>query len=355
MCIIVVKPVNASLPSDEIFEACFENNDDGAGMMIAYNGKVHGNKGLMSYGAFQNQLNKYKEEYGDLKSHAMIFHFRIGTHGTNIPENTHPFPLDNSNNYSRFKETEWVADQGFAHNGIMYQFSSHADVQKYDVSDTMVFGRRVAAVLAEYFNIATSQTAQFILGKAANESSKFAYLDGDGNIATLGTFITDNGIMYSNSSYKKRAYTYSGGVNYYYGNGTPWWDYGKKTTSSSLLIEQKPSSTSKNKKKSLSIDEVKKRREKAEAMGLKMIGCKTTVFTDDPADDLDGVTLETFDFAYSLYEIYYWSNKENDWEPYADPFGGFALFNERTEEFYHNSMISRCDEDDYIEEVNVWR
>ena len=35
-------------------------------------------------------------------------------------------------------------------------------------------------------------------------SSKMAFLDCDGNVYTVGEFITDNGIMYSNKSYKER-------------------------------------------------------------------------------------------------------------------------------------------------------
>ena len=347
MCIIVVKPANVSLPSAEIFANCFENNDDGAGMMIAYDGKVHGDKGLMSLKEFNKQLDIYKEVYGDLKSHAMIFHFRIGTHGTNNPSNTHPFPLDNYKSYSRFKQLHWVADQGFAHNGILYRFSVHEDVKKYDVSDTMVFGRRVAALLAESFNIPTNTYAQFILDKLA-DSSRFAYMDGEGNIATFGTFTTEDGIMYSNSSYKKATYKYSSYPVYY--NDTPWWgqkNSGSKSNTSYISDYRNGKTASapgapkiSGAKLSITEAEKEKRSKAAEELGLTVITSEVEVMCDD---DVDNSVLKPYEFAYSTFDIWYWSRRDNDWAPYESPFGGFILWNPETEEIVHDSCYDDVD------------
>lgn len=357
MCIIVVKPADVSMPSDETLKACFENNSDGAGMMISHEGKVYGNKGLMTFRAFMDQLDRYKEIYGDLKSHTMVFHFRIGTHGTNTPENTHPFPLDDYGSYHSFKKTEWVADQGFAHNGVLYQFGAHADVKKYDVSDTMVFGRRVAAVLADSFNLATAPEAQFILDKISIGSSKFVYIDGDGNYATFGTFIPENGIFYSNGTYKsyRQKYVYDFDS---YDSGTPWWNKNYTALPSSTKHDPHKNPDKKNNSPILTVAEAKRRRDKADDMGLEMLTKKLVVMTDDPASDIDGCVLDPFNFAYSTYDIYYWSTKENDWAPYDNPYGGFALWDEANEVFVHDSLLCYPDEDDgctagfyYTEEV----
>lgn len=352
MCIIVVKPANVSLPSDEIFANCFENNDDGAGMMIAHGGKVHGDKGFMTLRAFNEQLENYKNVYGDLKSHAMVFHFRIGTHGTNNPANTHPFPLDDYKSYSRFKELHWVADQGFAHNGVMYQFSSHTDVKKYDVSDTMVFGRRVAALLADSFNIPTNTYAQFVLDKMVS-GSRFAYMDGEGNIATFGTFTTENGIMYSNSSYKAPVRKYTSYV-YNYDDVAPWWNQGKygNNTSKSSSKSNTPGYISDYYNGKTSVPQIpganlsltdaeKKKREKlAEDAGLTILKKDLEVLCDD---DIDYSLLNAYEFAYNMFEIWYWSKKDKDWAPYEAPFGGFILYDPETEEIVHDSFYDDVD------------
>ena len=56
MCIAVYKPIGQKMPSKKIFSNCFSSNDDGAGFMFPYNGKVHYEKGFMSYKSFKTGL-----------------------------------------------------------------------------------------------------------------------------------------------------------------------------------------------------------------------------------------------------------------------------------------------------------
>ncbi len=51
------------------------------------------------------------------------------------------------------------------------------------------------------------ETRKAILAEINN--SKMAFLDCEENIYTIGDFIEDNGILYSNSSYKERAYLFN--------------------------------------------------------------------------------------------------------------------------------------------------
>lgn len=210
MCIIVAKKSGISMPSKSIIENCFFNNPDGAGIMLAYKGKVFGFKGLMTESAFFSKLERLERRFGDLKKLPVVMHFRIGTHGTNIPENTHPFPLSDS--YVDLRDLEWVASTGVAHNGIISSCSSHPDVRLENVSDTMVFIKNIAAPIGKYMSVTKHPEVIAALHTAAD--SKLCFLDGRGNLQTAGNFNEKDGVLYSNYSYED--YTYK----YYYGAGS---------------------------------------------------------------------------------------------------------------------------------------
>lgn len=201
MCIIVAKPANIAMPSVEILANCFDRNPDGAGFMFNHKGKVYGFKGLMTFEEFMDKLDYAEKKYGSFKEKGAVFHFRIGTHGTNIPANTHPFPI--TSKYKEMRQTAWVAQQGIAHNGVLYNFSYHADVKNEDVSDTMVFTKYCVAPLAQYTDLATDSKIRDILNYISG-TSRLAFMDGSGTIATCGTFERDGGILYSNDGYKTR-------------------------------------------------------------------------------------------------------------------------------------------------------
>ena len=92
MCIIAIKKKNKELPDEEIFQTMFKNNSDGAGFMYNHNGKVIIQKGYMTYEEFKEALNKLCTKV-DAYTTAIVFHFRIATHGSVSPALCHPFPL----------------------------------------------------------------------------------------------------------------------------------------------------------------------------------------------------------------------------------------------------------------------
>lgn len=197
MCIIVIKNMMTPVPST--LKTCFENNPDGAGFMLHYNGKVHGFKGLMTWNAFEEKLQEAERKFGPLEDRLMVFHFRIATHGGVNAGNTHPFPLVDS--YKAMRQTEWVSNIGMAHNGIISSLSTHPDIFNHKVSDTMVFCRNVAQpVLLAKGNIKRMVEA---LGLMAG--SKLCFMFDTGLIFTCGDFIRHtDGCMYSNDSFKPR-------------------------------------------------------------------------------------------------------------------------------------------------------
>lgn len=206
MCIIVAKPAGAKMPDMKIIENCFTNNPDGAGFMFNDGNKVRGFKGFMNLEAFKAKLSKIEKKYGKLTMKNVVMHFRIGTHGSNIAANTHPFPLVSS--YKSMRQLEWVNSIGVAHNGIIECVDRHVDIKKENVSDTMVFIKRVINPISSVTNIMKND--KILEGLWLASGSKLAFLDGMGTLKVLGDFTFDNGIYYSNTSYKtKRAYTYS--------------------------------------------------------------------------------------------------------------------------------------------------
>ena len=103
MCIIAVKTQTSKHPSEECLRTMWNKNPDGAG--FAYpdvNGGITVVKGLMTYEAFRAAIDPLLSVEGSF----YLVHFRIRTHGSAGPENTHPF---------------WVKDNevAIAHNGIL--------------------------------------------------------------------------------------------------------------------------------------------------------------------------------------------------------------------------------------------
>jgi hypothetical protein len=138
MCIIAVKKAGIEMPDSKVMDEMFWNNNDGAGFMFVSDGMVHIRKGYMKFLDFEKAITEVDEEIG-LKDKPLIMHFRIGTHGKNVPENTHPFPV--SENLHALQKTRLRTDWAlhttassmartrrrvFRHDGI-YQNADGAD------------------------------------------------------------------------------------------------------------------------------------------------------------------------------------------------------------------------------------
>ncbi len=192
MCIIAAKARGIDMPSEETIENMWWRNNDGAGFMYAKDGHVHIQKGFMKYSEFKDALDRLAEKE-NLKDLAVVMHFRITTHGGTKPANCHPFPISDS--IGVLSKLQSKCRIGVAHNGIINI------TPRQGISDTMEY---IASQLAPL----SRAVPDFYKNKDLMEmvynatASRLAFLTGDGHIYTVGDFVEDNGVKYSNSSYK---------------------------------------------------------------------------------------------------------------------------------------------------------
>lgn len=195
MCIIIAKEKGLELPNEEILNTCWENNNDGAGIMYHKPGMDHIRilKGFMD---FKDLLESIKE-LKLTKEDSIVYHFRWTTHGGTTPGNTHPFPITDKINF--LKALNVKTDIGIAHNGII-------PIKPSDdkISDTMEFIKSYLADLKK--NGALFHPQSIKLMKNETGFSKYAFLNKNGNIQLIGkgwVIDKETGLKFSNSGYKE--------------------------------------------------------------------------------------------------------------------------------------------------------
>lgn len=198
MCIIVAKPEGVSFPSEQILRNCFNNNSDGAGFMFARNKQVNIRKGFMTFDEFLEAL-----EAENIKDNeTCVMHFRIGTQGGNVPKNCHPFPIPCNEN--TVTSLECAAPIGLVHNGVISLCSDN----RSSISDTMQYAIDIVSPLYRlYPSFMIDDNSLEILENTAK--SKLCFINGFGDLVTIGEFIENNGILYSNNTYASKVYGYS--------------------------------------------------------------------------------------------------------------------------------------------------
>lgn len=190
MCIIVAKPAGIQCPDLETLETCFNSNPDGAGLMFPDGDRVRIIKGFMAFDEFSSTL----KALGDVTNTGLVMHFRITTHGGTRPECCHPFPLTDVD--SELRALDICAPLGVAHNGVIHGMATDATT-----SDTMAYIRDVLTPLQRMAgDLLASDDAMSVVESTVG--SKLAFLEPDGAITTVGDFIEENGVFYSNSSFK---------------------------------------------------------------------------------------------------------------------------------------------------------
>lgn len=197
MCIIVYKPKGIELPSEEVLMNCFDSNSDGAGYMYTRKGEVIIKKGFMKWDDFKANFDKTCKCI-DVKNTPMVMHFRITTQGGVKQELCHPYPL--SRKMESLKLLNTTADIGVAHNGIISLTSDH----NKDYNDTMKFITDYLSLIIRDKKFYKDEDKLTLIERLCG--SKLAILDGSGHCQLIGDFIEDNGVYYSNSSYKTYKY-----------------------------------------------------------------------------------------------------------------------------------------------------
>lgn len=193
MCIIACKPIGLEMPDTDTIENMWYSNPDGAGIMYNHKGHVYIEKGFMELDDFLNAVKRIGRDV-DLKQAGVVMHFRITTHGGTRPENCHPFPISDS--IPMLKKLRLTTRIGVAHNGII-----NNTPRDKTISDTMEY---IASQLAPLYRALpefyTNQDAMLLVKNGIQ--SKMAFLTDTGNIYTIGDFVDDKGILYSNHSYE---------------------------------------------------------------------------------------------------------------------------------------------------------
>ena len=197
MCIICVSPARTLQPSISQIKTMFMNNPHGAGYMYARDGRVHIHKGFMDIDSF---LSAIKAEHFTAKD-SVVYHFRISTQAGVNPEMTHPFPL--SNRLLHMKALDVECQCGVAHNGIIRLTS---DPTQHEYSDTALFITRYMAQMVH--GLDDLKDAQLLNRIERLAGSKLAIMDGSGYIATVGNFINERGLLFSNDSYQELRWRY---------------------------------------------------------------------------------------------------------------------------------------------------
>lgn len=164
MCVIIIKPANAAMPSIEELRAAYECNPHGCGFVS----ETKFYKSL-SFERFLEELSEVRED------ERCIIHFRLATHGSVRRANCHPFKYNNVY---------------FAHNGIL-----KVDAMD-DRTDSETAFRNILMPIIESRGLESPELeytiTQFI------GSSKFAFMY-EGKIYTFGQFIKHKGRYYSNT------------------------------------------------------------------------------------------------------------------------------------------------------------
>lgn len=190
MCIIAIKKKGVKFPQVETIKTMCDNNPDGFAIVYHIKGQdVQCMRSLKSDDVYALYRKLLKHSY---KKVSFFMHARIKTHGTININNCHGWHSDECNMY-------------FAHNGIL------SIKNRDDMTDSETFLRDIftpAYIMGGW--PAAKLTIDACIG-----TSKFVFMDDEGEVAHFGNYIESDGMLYSNSTYKEDRYS-----SYYYYNPT---------------------------------------------------------------------------------------------------------------------------------------
>lgn len=196
MCLIIFKKSGLLLPDKDTLERAFKNNPDGFGVAFYDIGEshVHIKKGAMTV----DEMHKLLAEIKHPTQKVMLLHFRQATAGKVAPANTHPYPFSNKDeDLAALDITTKVA---IAHNGII--FSEHESWgTAWGAKPTALQTDTAIFIKKELFGIGKAlfnQKVASLIGGYTN--SKFIFLSPK-SVMTVGGFINEDGILYSNRSF----------------------------------------------------------------------------------------------------------------------------------------------------------
>lgn len=193
MCIIIYKQPGVKMPDNDILKNCWENNDDGAGLMYQLSEEedktlIHIKKGFMKLQQLQTYLNRMDFQEAD----TVLLHFRTSTSGKQDKHCCHPFPI--SNLKKDLKATQITTGQALMHNGILGSGAK-------DLSDTMLFVKEILAPVKNFLN---DKGVIDLVEYAARKDRLAIFSYGD--IILTGDWKEHLELYFSNEQYKTKIY-----------------------------------------------------------------------------------------------------------------------------------------------------
>lgn len=204
MCVICVKKQGIEMPSKSLIHDMWVTNPHGSGYMINRNGKVLIRKGLMSERALLDSLKNDNVNKDDI----LVLHMRISTQAGVTRSMTHPFPF--TSNLEEMEMLNAYTNLGIAHNGIITMTSNPFE-NRYN--DTSIFIAKYMTKIIHYYDDLHDSSILEILEQLTQ--SKLALLDKNGQLALVGEFYEDDGLLFSNLHHKKDYFKLMGMNRYY--------------------------------------------------------------------------------------------------------------------------------------------
>lgn len=200
MCVVICKQKEQAKPSKDFLQKAWEHNPDGAGYMYVENDRIVIRKGFMTFDSFWEMAKDLPEDT------AIVYHFRIATHGSKDYKGTHPFPITSD---EKMLQHPWVrTDIGIAHNGIISLCSNYsAEKNPNNLSDTQLYIRdyltRIQKCCRNWYD---DKVWSDLVDRSL--SSKMAVLLPDHRIITYGFFSEVQGYKCSNTFFMPTQVSY---------------------------------------------------------------------------------------------------------------------------------------------------
>jgi predicted glutamine amidotransferase len=185
MCLAIYEPAG-KLTSDEALEAGWNANSDGGGYAFLHDGTVMVRKGYSKWKEFRAAL---AADRGVAKGSPFIIHFRIRSAGDKGMDNTHPFLTPHG---------------AMIHNGTISGLADH-NIGK---SDTALFAEKYGDKLT--LAALREHKEQWDEAMGYNKLV-FLFRDGQHHIINEGSGHWDNGVWYSNLTFRPIRRTYNTG------------------------------------------------------------------------------------------------------------------------------------------------
>lgn len=210
MCIIAIYDIkNGGKIDRDILEVMIERNPDGVGVAYNTGREVVFKKGLQDADEVLAYIDRHRA-----KMHYCVFHARIATSGGVSAEKCHPYPL--TADLRQLNATHGTTRGAVCfHNGML-----SVNIEQ-GLNDTQSFIKNDLARLNAIDGRGVKSGKYDELIKLATRGSRFVIMYPEG-LKCYGEWETEDGVLYSNTTYKRPRYTYHSNLYDYGDYGAGW-------------------------------------------------------------------------------------------------------------------------------------